>query len=76
MMKRITNQNHRTTKIFSLTMFNDMKHKVSISSILPEAPNLWNVHLTTLGNILTSGSSDGSFISTLYNSQSKPNRKK
>lgn len=47
--QRSTHQNHRKMKIFSLRMFKASTQRASCFWIVPEAPNLWNVHLVSLG---------------------------
>lgn len=50
----ITHQ--RKMYIFSLRMLRASTHKASWRWMLPEGPNLWNVHFVTLGNTVTIGS--------------------
>ena len=49
------NQNHKAVKIFSLRTFNVKTQRASRRSIVPDAPNLRNVHLVNFGNAMSNG---------------------
>lgn len=53
---RITNQNQRNTKIFSLNTFNLRTQMASCSWVLPVGLNFPNEQLVTVGNNLVIGS--------------------